>query len=164
MYLLSSTLQMRSATRPSPPQSWRNQSALMRTRSLGVLRLASAHGVFETEGDKFRHSAASRMLRTDHPQSMRAFVRMFGLAINWGAYGELEYSVRSGRSAMERTLPGGFWSYLAQHPEPNSIFNATMLAKAQGQIPRDCRILRFFGVQNNWRYRRRARSSFERNT
>src|SRR5438874_11507818 len=44
-----------------------------------VLRLASAHGVFEQKGDTYQHSPASRMLRTDHPQSMRAFVRMFGL-------------------------------------------------------------------------------------
>jgi hypothetical protein len=100
-----------------------------------VLRLASAHGVFEQKGDTFRHSPASRMLRTDHPQSMRAFVRMFGLATNWDAYGELEYSVKSGHPAMERTLPEGFWSYLGQHPEANSICNAAMLAKAQGQIP-----------------------------
>jgi hypothetical protein len=100
-----------------------------------ILRLASAHGVFEQQGDTFRHSAASRMLRSDHPQSMRAFVRMFGLAINWDAYRELEYSVKTGRRAMEKTLPEGVWSYLGQHPEANSIFNATMLAKAQGQIP-----------------------------
>jgi hypothetical protein len=100
-----------------------------------VLRLASAHGVFEQKGDTYQHSPASRMLRSDHQQSMRAFVRMFGLAINWDAYRELEYSVKTGRRAMEKTLPEGFWSYLGQHPEANSIFNATMLAKAQGQIP-----------------------------
>jgi O-methyltransferase domain len=100
-----------------------------------VLRLTSAHGVFEQKGDTYQHSPASQMLRTDHPQSMRAFVRMFGLAINWDAYRELEYSVKTGRRAMEKTLPEGVWSYLGQHPEANSIFNATMLAKAQGQIP-----------------------------
>src|SRR5438309_5851082 len=100
-----------------------------------VLRLACAHGVFEQQGETFRHSPASRMLRSDHPQSMRSFVRMFGLAINWGAYAELEYSVKTGRPAMEKTLPEGFWTYLGKHPEVNSIFNATMLAKAQGQIP-----------------------------
>jgi hypothetical protein len=66
---------------------------------------------------------------------MRAFVRVFGLAINWDAYRELEYSVRSGHRAMERTLPEGLWSYLGQNEEANNIFNATMLAKAQGQIP-----------------------------
>ena len=100
-----------------------------------VLRLTSAHGVFEQKGDAYQHSPASRMLRTDHPQSMRSFVRMFGLAINWDAYRELEYSVKTGRRAMEKTLPEGIWSYLGQHPEANSIFNATMLAKAQGRIP-----------------------------
>jgi hypothetical protein len=119
------------------------QSAAELAKSVGadpdalsrVLRLASAYGVFEMEADKFRHSAASRMLRSDHPQSMRAFARMFGLAINWNTYSELLYSVQTGRRATERTLPQGFWNYLAQHPEANSIFNATMLAKAQGQIP-----------------------------
>jgi O-methyltransferase domain len=100
-----------------------------------ILRLVSAHGVFEQRGDTYQHSAASRMLRTDHPRSMRAFVRMFGLAINWDAYRELEYSVKTGRRAMEKTLPEGIWSYLGGHPEANSIFNAAMLAKAQGQIP-----------------------------
>jgi len=100
-----------------------------------VLRLACAHGVFEQVGDSFRHSPASRMLCSDHPQSMRAFVRMFGLAVNWDAYRELEYSVRSGQRATERTLPDGLWHYLGQHEEANNIFNATMLAKAQGQIP-----------------------------
>jgi hypothetical protein len=77
-----------------------------------VLRLASAHAVFEQEGEAFRHSAASRMLRSDHPQSMRAFVRMFGMAIDWDAYRELEYAVRTSRPAMEKTLPEGVWSYL----------------------------------------------------
>jgi O-methyltransferase domain len=100
-----------------------------------VLRLACAHGVFELEGDRFRHSPASRMLRSDHPQSMRSFTRMFGLAINWEAFAELEYSVRTGRRAMEKTLPEGIWTYLEKQPEANRIFNAAMLAKAQGQIP-----------------------------
>jgi hypothetical protein len=100
-----------------------------------ILRLASSHGVFAQQGNKFGHSAASRMLRSDHPQSMRAFVRMFGLGINWEAYRKLEYSVRTGHRAMEKTLPEGFWSYLGRNPEANSIFNATMLAKAHGQIP-----------------------------
>jgi O-methyltransferase domain len=119
------------------------QSAAELAKSVGadpdalsrVLRLVSAYGVFEMEADKFRHSAASHMLRSDHPQSMRAFARMFGLAINWDAYSELLYSVQTGCPATRRTLPEGFWNYLAQHPEANSIFNATMLAKAQGQIP-----------------------------
>ena len=105
------------------------------TDALGrVMRLLSAHGVFEAEGDKFLHSPASRLLRSDHPQSMRSFARMFGLSINWAAYGELEHSVRTGLPAGDKVIPGGFWSYLADHPNENAIFNDAMAAKAHGQV------------------------------
>jgi hypothetical protein len=43
-----------------------------------VMRLLSAYGVFEASDGKFRHSPASRMLRTDHPQSMRDYVQKGG--------------------------------------------------------------------------------------
>ncbi len=73
-----------------------------------ALRLLSAHGVFESQGDKFLHSPASRLLRADHPQSMRGFARMFGLGINWATYGELEHSIRTGLPAGDKVIPGGF--------------------------------------------------------
>jgi hypothetical protein len=99
-----------------------------------VLRLLSAHGLFATDGDTFSHTPASRLLRTDHPQSLRAFVRMFGLPINWAICGALEESVRTGRLAAEAAVPGGLWTYYAEHPEEGAIFNAAMAGKAHGQI------------------------------
>ena len=99
-----------------------------------VLRLLSAHGVFESCDGKFRHSPASRMLRTDHPRSMRDYVRMFGLPPFWATFGEMEESVCTGLPAGEKVPTGGLWAYFAQHPEANAIFNATMVAKAQTQI------------------------------
>lgn len=99
-----------------------------------VLRLLSAYGVFESQGNAFRHSPASRLLRTDHPQSMRALVRMFGLPINWTICGALEESVKTGLPATPKFLPEGLWKYFAEHAEENGIFNAAMTAKAHGQI------------------------------
>jgi len=99
-----------------------------------VLRLLSAHGVFESGDGKFRHSPASRILRTDHPQSMRDYVRMFGLSPFWATFGEMEQSVRSGLPAGEKVISGGLWAYFAEHPEESAIFNATMETKAQVQI------------------------------
>jgi hypothetical protein len=99
-----------------------------------VLRLLAAHGVFEMQGETFRHSPASRLLRTDHPQSMRAFARMFGLPINWATFEALEHSVRTGRPAASEVFPEGFWAYFAQHPEEGRVFNAAMGAKAQGAV------------------------------
>jgi hypothetical protein len=38
-----------------------------------VLQLLAAHGIFECNGDRFGHTPASQLLRSDHPMSMRAF-------------------------------------------------------------------------------------------
>jgi hypothetical protein len=99
-----------------------------------VLRLLAAHGVFECQGDAFRHSSASRLLRSDHPQSLRAVARMFGLRINWASWEALKDTVQTGLPSAERVVPGGFWAYFAEHPEDSSIFNAAMEGKAHGQV------------------------------
>lgn len=99
-----------------------------------VLRLLAAHGVFECRGDNFQHSPASRLLRTDHPQSLRPLARMFGLSINWASWEALRHTLQTGLPAADKVVPGGFWAYFAEHPEDNSIFNAAMAAKAHGQV------------------------------
>lgn len=99
-----------------------------------VLRLLSTLGVFESRNGKFLHSPASRLLRADHPQSMRPFVRMFGVRFNWDTYAELEHSVRTGQPAGDKVTPGGFWAYFSDRPEEWSIFNEAMEAKAHGQV------------------------------
>jgi hypothetical protein len=99
-----------------------------------VLRLLAAHGIFAVQGHAFAHSPASRLLRTDHPHSMRAFARMFGLRAFWDTQGALLHSVRTGRVAAQEVLPQGFYGYLAGDPEASAIFNAAMTAKAHGQV------------------------------
>ena len=99
-----------------------------------VLRLLAAHGVFQSQEGKYLHSPLSRMLRTDHPHSVRATVRNLGETSNWAAYQELEYSVRTGLPAGDKIYPGGTWAYKADHPEANSIFNQAMEIKARGQV------------------------------
>ena len=98
-----------------------------------VLRLLAANGIFTAAGDTFGHSPASRLLRSDHPQSMRALARMFGLPSFWSIYCHLEESLRTGLPATAKVLPDGFWAYFAEHPEENAVFNAAMAAKAPAQ-------------------------------
>jgi hypothetical protein len=99
-----------------------------------LLRLLSSHGIFESKHGRYGHSAASRLLRSDHPQSARPLARMFGLAMNWSTYGAMEHAIRTGRPAAEVTMPGGFWSHFAAHPDDSAVFNAAMAAKAQAQV------------------------------
>lgn len=99
-----------------------------------VLRLLSANGVFDYRDGLFRHTAASRLLRADHPQSSRPFVRLLGLAPFWAVIGEMEYSLRTGLPATEKVLPGGLWGYLSGDAEAGRIFDEAMTAKAYGQV------------------------------
>src|SRR5690606_39594146 len=48
-----------------------------------LLRLLAAHGIFAQDGERYSHTAASALLRSDHPHSMRAFARMIGMPIVW---------------------------------------------------------------------------------
>lgn len=99
-----------------------------------ILRLLAAHEVFQIEGEAFGHSPASRLLCSDHPQSMRAFTRMFGLPVLWRIFEELDYSVQTGLPAADKVVPAGLWTYFSTQPEANKIFNAAMVAKAGGHI------------------------------
>lgn len=100
-----------------------------------MMSLLASHGVFEAHAGTFSHSAASRLLRSDHPQSMRPFVRIFGSRYNWASYELLDHSLKTGLPAADKLFPEGRWAYLSTHPEDAALFNAAMTAKAQQQIP-----------------------------
>jgi hypothetical protein len=99
-----------------------------------VLRLLSAYGVFEHRKGLIAHTPASRLLRTDHPQSMRSLARMFGLPGIWAVMGELEHSIRTGLPCADEVLSGGIWGYLSANPDASRIFDEAMTAKAHGQV------------------------------
>lgn len=98
-----------------------------------VLRLLSAFGVFERHDGMFSHTPTSRLLRADHPQSMRSLVRMFGIPGMWAMMGELDHSIRTGSPAADKVL-GGLWNYFSTHPDAARIFDEAMTAKAHGQV------------------------------
>src|SRR5438874_2257695 len=58
-----------------------NEGALYR-----ILRVLASHGVFEAREGGWVHSEQSRLLRSDHPASMRDYIRMIGMPIFWHAW------------------------------------------------------------------------------
>jgi hypothetical protein len=100
-----------------------------------MLRLMAAHGIFESDGAGFRHTPASRLLRSDHPRSLRAFTEMMGLPIFAAAFDQLEHSARTGSPAVDTVEPKGLWAYLQDPPGEASTFDRAMTAKAAADLP-----------------------------
>lgn len=100
-----------------------------------VLRLLSAHGVFaRAEGGGYAHTEASRLLRSDHPRSMRALGRMHNLPQFRGCYAEFAHALRTGRPAAEVLGPGGVFGMLQLDPPSARIFDEAMAARAKADI------------------------------
>jgi hypothetical protein len=98
-----------------------------------MLRLLAAHGVFAHGlGGTYRHTPASATLRTDHPRSVRAYVRMAGMPAFWDRFTELPQTARTGRPRYDMA---GLVEYYAAHPEESAIFNAAMVSKARTALP-----------------------------
>jgi len=97
-----------------------------------VLHLLADCGVFEHVEPGYRHNDASRLLRSDHPGSMRAFAQMQGLPVFYNVYGHLDYSVRTGTPALQLVDDRGLFAYLTDHPEEARVFDRAMTAKAVG--------------------------------
>lgn len=98
-----------------------------------ILRLLAGHGVFVRSADgRYAHSAASRLLRTDEPGSLRSYVRMGGMPAFWDRFTELDRTARTGRREHDMT---SLVEYFATHPDEAAIFNAAMVSKSRTVLP-----------------------------
>lgn len=99
-----------------------------------VLRLLASVGIFEQSHETWQHTEASRFLRSDHPGSLRDYVRMIGLPVFWDAFGDLEHSLRTGECAFTKRHARNVFEYLATHPEESRIFDSAMTSKSHRDI------------------------------
>jgi hypothetical protein len=98
-----------------------------------MLRLVAAHGIFVRAADgRYAHTAASRLLKSDEPGSLRSYVRMAGMPAFWDKFTDLGRTAREGqgRHDMARLV-----EYFAAHPEEAAIFNAAMVSKSRTVLP-----------------------------
>jgi hypothetical protein len=94
-----------------------------------LLRALTSLGVFAEDAEgRFQQTPLSETLRTDHPQSIRAWAVMLGAPFFWKPCGELHGTIRTGQPAFDRVHGERFFNYLAGHPEDAAVFNAAMSA------------------------------------
>lgn len=99
-----------------------------------ILRLLSSHGFFtEISPGTFDLTAKGRLLRTDHPRSMRSIVRLYGFSSP--AVMETEHSLRTGLPAFDKVFGESFFDYLQDRPKQALLFDDAMadVARYEGE-------------------------------
>lgn len=100
-----------------------------------LLRPLEMHGIFARDAaGAWTHTPTSRLLRTDHPMSLRDFVRMAGSAFGWDSFTGLGHSARTGGPALCLLEPAGWTAFLQRRPDEAAVFQSAMTAKAHGDV------------------------------
>ncbi|QDU63085.1 Multifunctional cyclase-dehydratase-3-O-methyl transferase TcmN [Planctomycetes bacterium Pan216] len=93
-----------------------------------LLRALASDGFFEeTESGAFRNTDDSEVLRSDHPQSVRA-LGMMVRRLEYPTWVHLLDSIKTGKTAFNEIHGKGLFDYLAEHPEEADIFDQAMTA------------------------------------
>ncbi len=109
-----------------------------------MLRLLAARGVFAKTPHGYEHTDASRLLRSDHPSSLRSYVRMTGMPAMWGAFTDLEHVAREGKPRRDWNA---LLEYFERHAEESALFNRAMVDKSFGVADAVVGVYDFAGVR-----------------
>jgi len=88
--------------------------------------LGDAGIVTETEPGWFALTSVGAFLRADTPGSYKAAAVMQDEEWIYRPWGELYYSVKTGRPALKKLFGGSAWDYFAEHPGAATTFNDAM--------------------------------------
>ena len=101
-----------------------------------VLRSLASVGVFqEIEPKVFALTPYAEPLRSDTPSSMRSGAIFMGEEWHWRVWGNLLYSVQTGKTAWGHVHGAEVFDYFAANPEQAEIFNRAMTDMSTGVAP-----------------------------
>jgi O-methyltransferase domain/Dimerisation domain len=94
-----------------------------------LLRALASVGVFTEEPEgRFGSTPLAEYLRTDAPDSLRAWAMQIGQQYLWTSWGHLLHGVRTAEPVFPELYGTTAWEYRAAHPEEDAVFNAAMTA------------------------------------
>jgi len=91
-----------------------------------LLRALASVGIFaENEQNEFALTPLAEYLRSDVPGSKRALAMMTGDE-HFHAWGEILFSIRTGKTAFDKVFEKPFFEYLPEHPDKAQVFDKAM--------------------------------------
>ncbi|MCH7620651.1 MAG: methyltransferase [Chloroflexi bacterium] len=102
-----------------------------------VLRALASQGIFaENEAGQFQLTPVAELLQTGIPGSLRATAIM-SAGLYARSWGDLLYTLRTGKPSFDHVFGMGFWEYLDSNDEMGDYFNQSMTSRSgeeQGQV------------------------------
>jgi hypothetical protein len=94
--------------------------------------MLASHEIFEeTNSRTFRNTELSHFLRSDAPGSLRPLFIFWGSEFYYPCFGELLYSIKTGKPAREKLAGMNGFEYLSRNPDLARIFDEAMTAGSQ---------------------------------
>jgi hypothetical protein len=100
----------------------------------------------EVESRTFALTPLGEALRKDAPGSAYATIMTLGGELCTQAWGELLYSLRTGRTGLEKVFGQPLFDYLAEHAEQASLFSETMVGFHGAEPPAVAEAYDFAGI------------------
>ena len=101
-----------------------------------VLRAAAVDGLLRVDRrGRFKLTRLGKTLRSDSPATLRPWARYMALKSTRDAWGDLEETVRTGRSGFGRVHGMSVWDWFAAHPEEERLFAAAMRSITEFDAP-----------------------------
>jgi O-methyltransferase domain len=120
-----------------------NEGALYR-----VMRSLESFGIFEEIDPKvFALNSSAEPLRSDAPNSIRSGIVFMGEEWHWRVWGELLYSVQTGKPAWSKVHGKDCFDYFPEQPEHYEIFNRAMTEMSVSSAPSVVDAYDFSGIE-----------------
>jgi O-methyltransferase domain/Dimerisation domain len=112
-----------------------------------LLRALASLGLFSSLPERcFALTPLGCYLRSDVPGSLRGFARFAGHDVTWRPWGELGYSIKSGKPAVDHVFGVGIFHYLEKHPDVAAVVNDAMTALTAAQAAAVVEAYNFAGI------------------
>jgi len=100
------------------------------------MRTLASFGILtQSDDDTFALTELGATLKKNAPGSARSTVLTMASPWAWRSFGALEYSLSTGKPAIDKILGMSLFDYLAQHPEEAAQFSESMVGIHGGEPP-----------------------------
>jgi copper chaperone CopZ len=114
-----------------------------------LMRATASVGVFAEGPDgKFSQTPESAVLRSNANPSLRAMAIMHGHEWHMRGWEQLEYCVKTGKTAIEKVYGTPIFEYFKQHPKEAQVFNDAMTSFSMMDSPAVVDAYSFEGIHS----------------